>query len=93
MTPAPPGPSVGGRWYLISVRKTSIYLDPDLDLALARVAAREGVTKAEVIRRALAQAVAEAPRPRVRAIGVGEGPGDVADDVDRHLSQTDFGAE
>ena len=36
----------------------------------------------------LAAAVAEAPRPRITAIGVGEGPGEVADDVDRHLAET-----
>jgi predicted transcriptional regulator len=73
------------------MKKTSIYLDPDLDRALARLASAEGITKAEAIRRALARAVAEAPRPRISAIGVGEGPGDVADDVDRHLAETGFG--
>jgi len=75
------------------VKKTSIYLDPELDRALARLAASRGVTKAEAIRRALADAVAGAPRPRATAIGVGEGPGDVAGDVDRHLAETGFGEE
>ncbi len=74
------------------MKKTSLYLDPQLDRALGRLAAQGGITKAEAIRRALAQAVADAPpRPRITAVGVGEGPGDVADAVDRHLAQTGFG--
>ena len=39
------------------VKKTSIYLEPELDEALARRAADEGLTKAEFIRRTLAGAV------------------------------------
>ena len=74
------------------MKKTSLYLDPETDRALSRLAAAQGITKAEAIRRALVQAVAEAPRPRIAAIGVGEGPGDVADDVDRHLTRSGFGA-
>ena len=73
------------------MKKTSIYLDPDLDRAMARLAEAQGVTKAEAIRRALAQAVLSTPRPRLTAIGLGDGPGDVADDVDRHLEATGFG--
>lgn len=75
------------------MKKTSIYLDPSLERAVSRLAEARGVTKAEVIRRALADAVAGAPRPRISAIGVGEGPGDVAGAVDRHLEETGFGAE
>ena len=74
------------------VRKTSVYLEPELDRAIARLAERHGLTKAEAIRRALRAAVAGSGRPRVRAIGVGEGPGDVADDVDRHLAESGFGS-
>lgn len=73
------------------MRKTSVYLEPDLDRALDRLADAEGVTKAEVIRRALRRAVASMDRPRVTAIGVGEGPGDVSQDVDRHLEESGFG--
>ena len=68
------------------MKKTSIYLDPELDRALARLAAARGTTKADAIRQVLAAAVAEAPRPRITAIGVGDGPGDVADNVDRYLA-------
>ena len=69
------------------MKKTSIYLEPELDRALARLAAARGTTKAETIRQVLAAAVAGAPRPRITAIGVGEGPGDVADNVDRYLAR------
>ncbi len=73
------------------MKKTSIYLDPELDAALDRLAGSRGTSKAEVIREALRRAVEHAPRPRVTAIGVGRGPGDVAANVDRHLEQTGFG--
>jgi predicted transcriptional regulator len=73
------------------VKKTSIYLEPDLDRVLARLAERAGVTKAEYIRRSLRAVAAESGRPRISAIGVGAGPGDVADDVDRHLAESGFG--
>jgi hypothetical protein len=69
------------------VKKTSIYLDADLDRALTRLAHARGLTKAETIRRALARAVADTPQPRATAIGVIDGPGDVADNVDRYLAE------
>jgi hypothetical protein len=46
------------------VKKTSLYLDPDLDEALARRAADEGLTKAEFIRRTLAAAMQKPKRPK-----------------------------
>ena len=46
------------------VKKTSIYLEPELDEALARRAADEGLTKAEFIRRRLAALVQRAARPK-----------------------------
>ena len=46
---------VGGGWYfLLVLKKTSLYLDPAVDRGIARIASREGVTKAEAIRRNLA---------------------------------------
>ena len=74
------------------MKKTSVYLEPELDRAIARLAGAEGITKAEAIRRALLAAVEGRPRPRITAIGVGEGPGDVSGDVDRHLRETAFGS-
>ena len=67
------------------MKKTSIYLEPELDLALARRARAFGVTKAALIRETLRRSVAGTKQPRITAIGVGEGPGDVADNVDRYL--------
>jgi hypothetical protein len=46
------------------VKKTSIYLEPALDEALAKRAAQEGVTKAEFIRRTLWGAVTRPKRPK-----------------------------
>lgn len=73
------------------MKKTTIYLEPEVDSALQRLARRRGVTKAEVIRRALAREATFEPSPRFDAIGVASGPGDVSSDVDRHLRETGFG--
>ena len=81
----------GGRWYSQCMVKTSIYLDPEVDSALARRAAAEGTTKAALIREALTKAAARMPRPRPRAAGVFEGPGDLARNADHYLAQTGFG--
>jgi predicted transcriptional regulator len=76
-----------------TVKKTSIYLDPDVDRALGRRATAEGTTKAALIRDALADADAAAPamRARPRACGVFAGPGDLSENVDRYLASTGFG--
>jgi hypothetical protein len=47
------------------MKKTSIYLDEQLDQALATKAAEEGVSKAEFIRRNLEVVVARPKRPRI----------------------------
>jgi hypothetical protein len=73
------------------VKKTSIYLEPELDLALARRASLVGVTKAELIRQALRVAVGDATQPRLKAIGVGSGPGWISSDIDRALRESGFG--
>jgi len=73
------------------VKKTSLYIDPEVDRALDRRAAAEGITKAELVRRVLAAAVSERPKPRAR--GVFEGPEDLASGTDRYLSKTGFGEE
>ena len=75
------------------MKKTSIYLEPDLDLALASRAALTGVTKAELIRQTLRAAVGGTPRPRIKAIGVGSGPGWISSDVDRALHESGFGED
>lgn len=75
------------------VKKTSLYLEPEVDAALARLAEQQGTTKAELIRRSLRTTAESSPRPQVSAIGVGTGPGDVSDDIDRHLAETGFGTQ
>lgn len=75
------------------MKKTTLYLEPELDRALGRLAAQLGQTKAEVIRSALRDAASRIERPRITAIGVAHGPGDVADNIDRHLDGTGFGGE
>ena len=68
------------------MKKTSVYLEPDLDEALARRARDEGLTKAEFIRRTLAGAVQRPPRPRPRAVGLhDDGPRDLAAHDELHL--------
>ncbi len=75
------------------MKKTSIYLEPELDAALARRAAEEGLTKAEFIRRGLAGLVTRPKRPRM-SVGVAEGePGPVANSVDRWLAESGFGED
>ncbi len=75
------------------MKKTTVYLELELDLALGRLAAHRRVSKAEVIRSALRDATRGSDRPRITAIGLARGPGDVADNVDRHLAETGFGNE
>ena len=73
------------------MKKTSIYIEPDIDLALARRAAAEGTTKAEVIRQALRAAAAGSLRVKPRARGVFSGPADLSAHVDEHLTESGFG--
>jgi hypothetical protein len=75
------------------LKKTSIYLDEELDQALARRAAEDGITKAQLIRSTLAGAVTRPRRVRPEAVGViTGGPGDMSADVGRYLRETGFGA-
>jgi hypothetical protein len=76
---------------LAGVKKTSIYIDPEVNRALARRAAAQGTTKAALIRDALAQAGAPAAAAKPRACGVFDGPGDLSHDVDGYLARTGFG--
>jgi Ribbon-helix-helix protein, copG family len=76
------------------VKKTSLYLDPDLDDALARRAADEGLTKAEFIRRTLAAAMQKPQRPKPQAVGIVKtGKPGISEDVDAFLAETGFGED
>ena len=68
------------------MKKTSLYLPPELDEALARRAADEGLTKAELIRRTLAGSVQRPKRPKITGIGIiKDGPTDMAANLDAYL--------
>lgn len=73
------------------MKKTSVYIEPEVDVALGRRAAAEGTTKAELIRQALREAAGRTVRVKPRARGVFEGPSDLATRVDDHLTETGFG--
>ncbi len=73
------------------MKKTSIYIEPEVDVALTRRAAAEGTTKAELIRQALREAASGSVRVKPRARGVFVGPADLASHVDEHLSRSGFG--
>lgn len=73
------------------MKKTSIYLDPALDRALDRRARAQGIAKAELLRRLLADGLGEAIRPKPAGRGVFEGPRDLAAEVGRHLADGGFG--
>lgn len=68
------------------LKKTSIYLDEDLDHGLARKAAEEGVTKAELIRQTLSNAVEKPRRPKPKGIGIiKNGPSDLSVNTEKYL--------
>jgi hypothetical protein len=76
------------------LKKTSIYLDEELDQSLARKAAEEGVTKAELIRRSLEGVVAKPRRPKPKGIGIIKGgPTDWAANDEKYLGETGFGED
>jgi hypothetical protein len=78
---------------LYRVKKTSVYLEPDLDEALARRAADEGLTKAEFIRRTLAGAVQRPKRVRPSAVGLhDDAPRDLATRDEQWLARSRDGA-
>jgi hypothetical protein len=81
----------GDRWYDGFVKKTSIYIESDVDAALSRRAAELGTSKAEVIRAALRDAAAGSLRVKPAARGVFTGPADLSERVDEHLGASGFG--
>lgn len=62
----------------MATKKTSIYLDEELDQALAAKAAEEGVSKAEFIRKNLEVVVLRPKRPRLSVGKLRQLPGYVA---------------
>ncbi len=80
---------VGGS--LIRVKKSSIYIESDVDVALARRAAAEGTTKAALIRRALREVAGSSLRTKPRARAAFDGPADLSARVDEELADSGFG--
>ena len=73
------------------MKKTSIYIEPEVDLALARRAVAEGTTKAQLIRAALRDAARGSLQVKPRGAGVFSGPADLAARADEHLAESGFG--
>jgi len=73
------------------MKKTSIYIEPEVDAALSRRAAAEGTTKAELIRLALRAAAGSALNVKPKAQGAFSGPADLSRTVDEQLAATGFG--
>lgn len=74
------------------MKKTSLYLGDELDEALARRAADEGMSKAELIRRTLAGAMNSPKRVKPKAVGIiRTGGRPIADNLDEYLHDTGFG--
>ncbi len=73
------------------MKKTSLYLDPELDRAIARRAEEAGISKAEFIRRSLGQATHAKPRAAPRGRATFRGPADLAENLDPHLDELGFG--
>lgn len=73
------------------VKKTSIYIEPEVDIALSRRAAQTGISKAELIRQALRAAVSGSLRVKPVARGVFSDAPDLAERVDDHLADSGFG--
>ena len=73
------------------MKKTSIYLKPEIDDALASRAAEEGITKAEFIRRGLEGLVTKPKRPKPSVGVVRSGHGGISENVDDFLRETGFG--
>lgn len=73
--------ATGGTIY--SVNKTTLYLPDDLRHAIKSAAARDGISEAEVIRRAIRKGVGDG-RPRPKG-GLFAGGSPIARDADRYL--------
>ena len=75
------------------MKKTSIYIAPEIDVALTRRAAAEGTTKAKLIRQALREAAGGSLRVKPQARGAFRGPADLASRPDEHLAESGFGEQ
>lgn len=75
----------------MAVKKTSLYIDPEVDRKLALCAAEAGVSKAEYIRRVLADGARPKRRPKPRGRASFRGPVELAQNLDSYLAEDGFG--
>lgn len=74
------------------MKRTTVYLESDLELRLKAEAQRLGRPMAELIREALRRHLDQAPAPRpTRAGAFSSGHSDTASRVDEILKETGFG--
>jgi hypothetical protein len=74
------------------MKRTTIYLEPDLELPLKREARRQKRPMADLVRDALRRYLGEVPRRRPPGAGAfASGTTHTATDVDAALSETGFG--
>ncbi len=80
-----------GRMYgmMYGVKRTTIYLPDGMKAEVERAAQAEGRTEAEVIREAIAEALARrrAPTPRLPLVDTGLGDPALAERVDEALAE------
>lgn len=84
-----------GRGGVAKMHRTQIYLDPELAESLDRLAGQRGTSRAELIREAARQLLAEAETPEEDSIlglaGIGHsGLSDVADRHDDYLVEDEI---
>ncbi len=60
---------------------------------MARLAEREGISKAELIRRTLSERARATPRPKPTGAGAFTGPSDLARNADDYLRRSGFGGD
>ena len=76
------------------MKRTTIYLEPDLELLLKQEASRRKTSMAELIREALRDKLEDSTRPRSRHGGAfASGHSDTAERTEAVLAELGFGEE
>ncbi len=76
------------------MKRTTLYLDPDLELRLKRESRRQKRPMADVVREAIARYVVDTPVRQPPGAGAfASGHKDTAADVDKALTSTGFGED
>ena len=73
------------------MEKTSVYLGDRERRRLAHLSEQEGVSQAEIIRRAIASYEPKPPDRNFKLFGSGRGPGDSAADIPKRELMRGFG--